>query len=124
MANECRKGVMAVTFGVVVAGAVSAWAQPAMSARGCCCVGQAGSYGCADKTQGDCLALQPAAPKFAKLADWRKAVAASKAQEATPMQGGWIAEPCEKAEARIGCCCFPKLHPTESDRYDCKAGMS
>jgi hypothetical protein len=28
------------------------------------------------------------------------------------------------AEARIGCCCFPKLKPTETERYDCKPGMS
>jgi len=22
-----------------------------------------------------------------------------------------------------GCCCFPKLHPTATDAFDCKAGM-
>jgi hypothetical protein len=107
---------------------VSARAQPAPGARGCCCLVQAGAYVCAEKTQAECLQLQPAAPTYPKVADWKKAwdaaVAASKAQEAKPMRGGWIAESCERAEARSGCCCFPKLHPTERERFDCKPGMS
>jgi len=102
----------------------AAWAQPPpMTAPGCCCLAYAGTFACADKTQGDCLKIQPAAPTFSKMADWRKTwndgVAASKAQEAKPMRGGWIAESCEKSEARQGCCCFPKRNPT--DKSECKA---
>ncbi len=126
MTNRIERCVVAV--GVLLAGAVAVWAQAAAGARGCCCVAQGGSYVCAEKTQADCLDLQPAAPTFPKVADWKKAWnnagAASKAQEAKPMQGGWIAESCEQSEARIGCCCFPKLHPTERDRFDCRPGMS
>ena len=51
-------------------------------------------------------------------------VAASKAQEAKPMQGGWIAESCEKAEARIGCCCFPPPLTGARGQNDCKPGLS
>jgi hypothetical protein len=112
--------------------ATAAWAQPAPGARGCCCLAQGGSQGssyvCGEKTQADCLALQPAAPTFPKLADWKKAwndmVAASKAQEAKPLQGGWIAESCEKAEARIGCCCFPPSPTGGRGQNDCKPGLS
>ncbi len=26
--------------------------------------------------------------------------------------------------AAAGCCCFPKLHPTAEDRFDCKSDMT
>jgi hypothetical protein len=120
MTDQLRAGVVASTIVLTFAAAAATWGQPAPGARGCCCVGYGGSYACAEKSQADCLAAQPAAPKFTKLADWKKAVDASKAQEAKPLLGGWIAESCEKAEDRIGCCCFP----TGADRPDCKAGMS
>jgi len=127
MKSLIRTAMVALTLELTLVGAFSAWAQPAPSARGCCCVAGGDSYACADKTQADCLKLQPAAPTYPKTADWKKAwndaVAASKAQEAKPMPGGWIAEPCEQSEARTGCCCFPKLHPTEGDRFDCKPGV-
>jgi hypothetical protein len=55
---------------------------------------------------------------------WDEGVAASKAQEAKPMHGGWIGEPCAQVEARPGCCCFPKLHPTATERVDCKPSMT
>jgi hypothetical protein len=124
MTTTIGKAVTLVTLGVLLVGARAVPAQPAANAPGCCCLGQAGSFACAEKTQAECNAIQPAAPMFAKVADWKEAVAASKAAEAKPMRGGWIAESCEQAEARIGCCCFPKLKPTESDRFDCKPGMS
>jgi hypothetical protein len=120
MTNQIRAGVTATIVVLMLAAAAATWGQPAPGARGCCCVGSGGSYACTEKSQADCLAVQPAAPKFTKLADWKKAVDASKAQEAKPLLGGWIAESCEKAEDRIGCCCFP----TGVDRSDCKAGMS
>lgn len=120
MTNQTGTRVMVAILGVMLAVAASTWGQPAPSAPGCCCVGYGGSYACAEKSQPDCLAVQPAAPKFAKLADWKKAVDASKTQEVKPLQGGWIAESCEKSEARIGCCCFP----TGEDRSECKPGMS
>jgi len=120
MSSQTRAHVMLLTAGVTLAAAVSAWSQPAPSAMGCCCVGYGGSYACAPRSQADCLAVQPAAPKFEKLADWKKAVDASKAQDAKPLLGGWIGESCEKAEARSGCCCFP----TGGDHPDCKNGMS
>ena len=120
-----RTGVI-LAFAASFLGAV-AWAQPAMNAPGCCCLASAGSYTCADKTQADCLKIQPAAPMYPKHADWKKAwnegVAASKAQEAKPMLGGWIAESCEKSEARTGCCCFPKRNPSDKTA-DCKASTS
>ena len=37
------------------------------------------------------------------------------------MHGGWIAESCEKTEARIGCCCFP---PLDKRARQCKGGVS
>jgi hypothetical protein len=83
------------------------------------------------------MALQPAAPTFPKMDDWKKAwdayVAASKAEEAKPTHGGWIAESCgaavnpatgEPRGAPNGCCCLPKLHPAEGDQYDCKSSMT
>ena len=30
----------------------------------------------------------------------------------------------EPPGAPKGCCCFPKLHPTATDAFDCKAGMT
>jgi hypothetical protein len=120
--------VVVVALASTLSGAPSAWAQPSMEARGCCCVPSGGAFVCASKTQADCLAVQPPVPTYPKLADWKKAwddaVAASKAQEAKPLHGGWIAEPCAQAEARPGCCCFPKLHPTASDKFDCKPSMT
>ena len=129
MASATRTAVMiGLAFALQVGGTPSARAQAAPSGRGCCCVAQGGTYVCAEKTQADCLKLQPAAPTYPRLTDWKTAwdaaVAASKAQEARPMQGGWIAESCEKSEARSGCCCFPKLEPTGSDRFDCRKDMS
>jgi len=131
------RGVAALAFLAVIAPAYSALAQPVAGTRGCCCVVQGVAYRCSEKTEADCLALQPAAPRFSKVEDWKKAwdafVAASKAQEAKPMHGGWIAESCadainpatgEPRGAPTGCCCFPKLHPTESDRYDCKPSLT
>lgn len=92
-----KTGMTALVFGAMLGGAISLWAQPPpMVALGCCCVAQGKSHTCSEKSQADCLALQPAAPTFAKIADWKKAVAASEAQEAKPLQGGWIAGPCEK----------------------------
>lgn len=120
MTSQTSVGVTATTVVLMLAAAATAWGQPAAGARGCCCVGSGGSYACTEKSQAGCLAVQPAAPKFTKLADWKKAVDASKTQEAKPLLGGWIAESCEKAEDRIGCCCFP----TGGDRSDCKNGMS
>jgi len=117
-----------VLLAAMVASAITgaAWAESGTNAQGCCCIAQSGSYVCADKTQASCLAIQPAAPTFPKLADWKKAwndfVAASKAQEAKPMQGGWIAESCEKTEARIGCCCFPP--PLDKSARQCKGAIS
>ena len=124
MSNRTRGGVTAVALAVLLSGALSAWAQPSGGARGCCCLTKGFTFVCAAKTQTDCLAILPAAPTFAKIADWKKAVDASKAQEAGPMKGGWIGESCEKEEARPGCCCFPKLHPTGNDRFDCKGSMT
>jgi hypothetical protein len=115
-----RARIVAAIVGLVLATSSVASAQPAAGAAGCCCVGYGGSYACAPKSQADCLAVQPAAPKFAKLADWKKAVEESKAQEAKPLLGGWFAESCEKAENRSGCCCFP----TGKERADCKNDMS
>jgi hypothetical protein len=118
MTDQGREAVVAAAVVSILMTAAMAWGGQA--AQGCCCVGGGGSYACAAKSQTDCLAVQPAAPRFEKLADWKKAVDASKAQDAKPLLGGWIAESCEKAESRIGCCCFP----TADDRSDCKPGMS
>ncbi len=124
--NGIRVVIVAMTLGLLPAGARVAAAQPAPSAPGCCCVASRGFYVCAEKTQAECLKLQPAVPTFPKLADWKKAwddaVAASKAQEAKPMQGGWVAESCERAESRTGCCCFPKVPPAEG--FDCRPGLN
>ena len=90
--------VTALALWAALAGGTSAWAQPGPGARGGCCVVQGIAYNCSDKTQADCLAIQPAAPTFPKVDDWKKAwdayIAASKAQEAKPTHGGWIAESC------------------------------
>jgi len=115
-----------VALAALLMSTVAGAQPPPMNAPGCCCLGSAGTYACVDKTQGDCLKIQPAAPMYPHHTDWKKAwdeaVAASKAQEAKPMLGGWIAESCEKSEARIGCCCFPK-RPTDK-AAECKASMS
>ena len=124
MSNRTRGGGTAVALAVLLSGAFSAWAQPSGGTQGCCCLTKGLTFVCAAKTQTECLAILPAAPTFAKIADWKKAVEASKAQAARPMKAGWIGESCEKAEARPGCCCFPKLHPTQSNRFDCKSGMT
>lgn len=128
MWNGMRVTMVALALGAMLAAAPSVRAQPSAGASGCCCVPSGGAFVCAAKTQADCLALQPAAPSYPKLADWKKAwddlVAASKAQEAKPLHGGWIAEACAQAEARPGCCCFPKLHPTATDKFDCKPSMT
>lgn len=141
MGNRHKGGVMWIGLCLVLAVASTAWAQPAKDAMGCCCVSQGIAYNCSDKTQDDCLALQPRAPSFPKMADWKTAwdkyVAASKAEEAGPMSGGWIAERCQDAinpatgepsGAPTGCCCFPpkgggecKASMTE---FDCKAECS
>ena len=135
MKHAIRRTGMILIFAMMLMSAVS-WAQPPpMNAPGCCCLAYAGTYACTDKTQGDCLKIQPSAPMYPKIADWKKAwndaVAASKAQEAKPMRGGWIAESCEKSEARMGCCCFPKRNPTDktadckaSSEFDCSADCS
>jgi hypothetical protein len=99
MSNAFRAGTTALTLAATLA-AASARAQPSMAAKGCCCVAKGTAYTCSEKTQTDCLALQPKMPAFAKHADFKKAwsayVADSKAQASAPMQGGWIAEACEK----------------------------
>jgi hypothetical protein len=128
MSSHMRVAMVVLAFGTTLAAVLVVRAQPAMGANGCCCVPSGGAFVCASKTQAECLAVQPAAPTYPKLADWQKdwdaAVAASKAQEAKPLHGGWIAEPCAKVEARPGCCCFPKLHPTATDKFDCKPSMT
>jgi hypothetical protein len=95
--------MVVLAFGTTLAAVRVVRAQPAMGANGCCCVPSGGAFVCASKTQAECLAVQPAAPSYPKLADWKKAwddlVAASKAQEAKPLHGGWIAEACAQAEA-------------------------
>lgn len=111
---------LVVGLGALLAGAVAAAAEPALGMQGCCCVTQGIAYRCSEKSQADCLAAQPALATFPKMTDWREAwkkfVAASKAQEARPMSGGWIAESCadainpmtgEPRGAPTGCCCFP-----------------
>jgi hypothetical protein len=128
MSNGMRVAIAVLALGAPRAAVPVAQAQPPMGTSGCCCVPSGGAFVCASKTQAECLAVQPSAPTYPKLADWKKAwddaVAASKAQEAKPPHGGWIAEPCAQAEARPGCCCVPKLHPTATDRFDCKPGMT
>jgi hypothetical protein len=118
---------------LLVAAASVRGQPPPMTAKGCCCVVEGIAWRCTEKTQGDCLALQPAAPIFPKIADWKKMwdehAAASWKQATKPSHGGWIAESCgadinpatgEPRGAPTGCCCIPKLHPTGDDRFDCK----
>jgi hypothetical protein len=100
-----------------------------MTATGCCCVVEGVAYRCSEKTQADCLALQPGAPVFPALDDWRTAwneyIAASEAQASKPSQGGWIAGSCGvDINPATGGCCMPKLHPSDDDRFDCKASMT
>ena len=137
MSRLVRWVVMAL--GTVLAGAAVVPAQqpPPMTAKGCCCVVEGVAYRCTEKTQADCLTLQPKAPIFPKIDDWKKMwndyVAASEAQASKPSYGGWIAARCgddinpatgEPRGAPTGCCCIPKLHPIGDDRFDCKASMT
>lgn len=95
-----RARAIAVALAATLASAKSASAEPAVGAPGCCCVAQGESYTCSEKTQANCLALQPAAPTYARTEDfrkaWNEAVAASQAQAARPSRGGWIAGACER----------------------------
>jgi hypothetical protein len=117
-------------------GVAAAQGPPPMTAKGCCCVVEGVAWRCSEKTQAECLALQPATPIFPKIADWKKMwndyVAASETQATKPSHGGWVAERCgqdinpatgEPRGAPTGCCCMPKLHPT-GDRFDCKPAMT
>ncbi|HSV05674.1 MAG TPA: hypothetical protein VLI07_04130 [Candidatus Binatus sp.] len=127
-----------VALCALLAGATFAPAQPSpMTAKGCCCVVEGVAWRCTEKTQADCLALQPGAPVFPKVADWKKMwdayVTASEAQANKPSYGGWVAESCgadinpatgEPRGAPTGCCCMPKLHPSGDDRFDCKSSMT
>lgn len=133
---------LGVCMGVLVAAA--AGAQMGQPGAGCCCVTEGIAYRCSDKTQAECLKLEPQAPKFDTKADWKAAwgkfVAASQAQEARPMSGGWIAESCledinpktgEPKGAPTGCCCFPPAKAGEKPickgdmtEFDCKAECS
>ncbi len=132
-----EQSVVALAFCAVLAGAVGVRAQPSMAAKGCCCVTEGIAYRCSEKTQAECLALQPRAPTFPKIGDWKvawdKFVAASKAQETKPSSGGWIAESCGQAinpatgeprGAPTGCCCFPPSKPGVKDPSDCKASFT
>jgi hypothetical protein len=89
-----------LTVATLLAVVAPAWAQVQAVSKGCCCVAQGKAYTCSEMTQADCLARQPAAPTFPKMADWKKAwsdaVAASEVAEAGPLRGGWIAGACEK----------------------------
>src|SRR5262249_7672671 len=122
---------------IVLAGMAAAQRPPSMDAKGCCCVVEGVAYRCTEKTQAECLALQPQAPVFPKIGDWKKAwddyVAASEAQESKPSRGGWVFAQCAKdinpatgepRGAPMGCCCMPKAKPTRDDRFDCKPGMT
>ena len=91
-----RTGMTVLALAALFAGPRSGWAQPSLKSPGCCCLPKGDTFACSEKTQADCLALEPAAPTFAKVEDWDQAVAASKAQEKKPMRGGWIAGPCRK----------------------------
>src|SRR5262245_66269204 len=89
-----RRRVMAA---LLLAGAGLVRAQPPpMTAKGCCCVVAGVAYRCSEKTQADCLAVQPGAPVFPKIADWKKAwdayVAALEAQGNKTSFGGWVGE--------------------------------
>jgi hypothetical protein len=138
-----RRSVRATWLGLcgvlVMAGA--AGAQMGQPGAGCCCVTEGIAYRCSDKTQDECMKVQPQAPKFDTKADWKTAwakfVAASKAEEARPMSGGWIAESClddinpktgEPKGAPTGCCTFPpKDDPVakgDMTEFDCKAECS
>jgi hypothetical protein len=124
--------------GILLAAATVVSAQPPpVTAKGCCCVVEGVGWKCTEKTQADCLALQPKAPTFPKVADWKKMwdayVAASEKQASKPSHGGWVAESCgadinpatgEPRGAPAGCCCMPKLNPSGDDRLNCKSGMT
>lgn len=121
-----------IAFGIVFVAAQAASAQPSMDAQGCCCVSKGAAFNCSNNTQGACLELQPKAPTFPKMADWKTAwndyVAADEKAEAQKLRGGWIGEPCadlinpetgEPRGAPTGCCCFPP-----KDKPVCKGGMT
>ncbi len=128
---------MLLALCVLFASSAAAQGPPSMSAKGCCCVAAGAAWRCAEKTQADCLANEPAAPIFPKIGDWKKMfddyVASSWEQARSPTHGGWIAESCgadvspvtgEPRGAPVGCCCLPKLHPSGDDRFDCKPGTT
>lgn len=72
MTRSTRWAIVAVC--TLLAGVTSILAQPPpMTATGCCCVVDGVAWRCTEKTQADCLALQPKAPVFPKIADWKKA---------------------------------------------------
>ncbi|HEV7730686.1 MAG TPA: hypothetical protein VGR62_00925 [Candidatus Binatia bacterium] len=132
MSNRTIGAVMWIMLCTILAGAGAAWAQPAMDAPGCCCVTEGIAFRCSIKTQADCMAVQPKAPTFKKMADWKAAwdkfIAADKAAEARTLSGGWVAESCqeeinpatgEPRGAPTGCCCFPP-----KDAAVCKAAMT
>jgi len=136
MTRATRWALLALSALLAVATGIQAQPPPP-TAKGCCCVVEGIAYRCMEKTEADCLALQPSAPVFPKIADWRKMwdayVAASEAQAKKPSYGGWIAESCgadinpktgEPRGAPTGCCCMPKLHPTGDDRFDCKPSLT
>ena len=133
----CRLWVVMAFCSLLSSAAFVEAQPPPMTATGCCCVVEGVAYRCTEKTQADCLTLQPKAPVFPKIDDWKKMwndyVAASEAQASKPSYGGWIAERCgddinpatgEPRGAPTGCCCIPKLHPIGDDRFDCKASMT
>jgi hypothetical protein len=83
-----RRITVATALILLVGAAVTGAQPPPATAKGCCCVVEGVAYRCTEKTQADCVALQPGAPVFAKLDDWRKAwneyVAASEKQANKP----------------------------------------
>jgi hypothetical protein len=121
--------------------AVVSWAQPApMNEAGCCCVAAKVGFGCSVQSQAECMKLQPQAPVFKKMGDWREAwnkyIAADEAAEQQKLTGGWIAESCSDAlnpktgepkGAPMGCCTFPpgvsSVLKTMTE-FDCKAECS
>ena len=133
----CRLWVVMALCSLLSSAAFVEAQPPPMTATGCCCVVEGVAYRCTEKTQADCLTLQPKAPVFPKIDDWKKMwndyVAASEAQASKPSYGGWIAARCgddinpatgEPRGAPTGCCCIPKLHPSGDDRFDCKASVT
>src|SRR5262249_57584239 len=91
MTRATRWALLALSALLAVATGIQAQPPPP-TAKGCCCVVEGIAYRCMEKTEADCLALQPSAPVFPKIADWRKMwdayVAASEAQAKKPSYGG------------------------------------